>query len=51
MVVRRAMAADRPAVSDLITGLRLGETLLRDLDTYYETCRDLVSLYIFDVKK
>lgn len=47
--VRRAVAADRTAVSDLVTGLRLGGTLLRDLDAYYETCRDLVSLYIFDV--
>lgn len=49
--VRRAIAADRPAVSDLVTGLRLSGTLLHDLDAYYETCRDLVSLYIFDVKK
>lgn len=38
--VRWAMAADRPAVSDLVTGLRLGGTLLRDLDAYYETCRE-----------
>lgn len=51
MEVRWAVAADRPAVSDLVTGLRLGGTLLGDLDTYYETCRDVVSLYIFDVKK
>lgn len=49
--VRWAMAADRPAVSELVKGLKLGGTLLRDLDAYYETCRDLVSLYIFDVKK
>ncbi|TNM94445.1 hypothetical protein fugu_017204 [Takifugu bimaculatus] len=47
--VRRAVAADRTAVSDLVTGLRLGGTLLRDLDAYYETCRDLdrVSLQAF----
>lgn len=49
MKVRRAVAADRPAVSDLVSGLRLGQTLLQDLDSYYETCRDLVSLYMFDV--
>ncbi|XP_029705418.1 cilia- and flagella-associated protein 61 [Takifugu rubripes] len=47
--VRWAVAADRTAVSDLVTGLRLGGTLLRDLDAYYETCRDLdrVSLQAF----
>lgn len=49
--VRWAVAADRPAVSDLVTGLRLSGTLLQALDSYYETRRDLVSLYKFDVKK
>ncbi|KAM6992862.1 cilia- and flagella-associated protein 61 [Tautogolabrus adspersus] len=39
--VRQAVAADRPAVCDLVKGLRLSETLLQDLDVFYETRRDL----------
>uniref|UniRef100_UPI0037E978DF cilia- and flagella-associated protein 61 n=1 Tax=Semicossyphus pulcher TaxID=241346 RepID=UPI0037E978DF len=39
--VRPAVAADRQAVSDLVKGLRLSESLLQDLDCFYETCRDL----------
>nr|XP_020475102.1 cilia- and flagella-associated protein 61 [Monopterus albus] len=38
--VRPAVAADRPAVSDLVKGLRLSESLLQDLDHLYETRRD-----------
>ncbi|XP_031148896.1 cilia- and flagella-associated protein 61 isoform X2 [Sander lucioperca] len=38
--VRPAVAADRPAVSDLVKGLRLNESLLQDLDCFYETRRD-----------
>ncbi|XP_075940895.1 cilia- and flagella-associated protein 61 [Anarhichas minor] len=38
--VRPAVAADRPAVSDLVKDLRLSESLLRDLDRFYETRRD-----------
>ncbi|XP_034755235.1 cilia- and flagella-associated protein 61 isoform X2 [Etheostoma cragini] len=38
--VRPAVAADRPAVSDLVKGLRLNELLLQDLDCFYETRRD-----------
>lgn len=37
------MAADRDAVSKLLTGLRQAEALLLDLDGYCETRRDLVS--------
>ncbi|KAI3364620.1 hypothetical protein L3Q82_011400 [Scortum barcoo] len=38
--VRPAVAADRPAVSDLVKGLRLNECLLQDLDHFYEARRD-----------
>ncbi|XP_029281289.1 LOW QUALITY PROTEIN: cilia- and flagella-associated protein 61 [Cottoperca gobio] len=38
--VRPALAADRLAVSDLVKGLRLSESLLQDLDCFYETRRD-----------
>ncbi|XP_054474902.1 cilia- and flagella-associated protein 61 [Anoplopoma fimbria] len=38
--VRPAVAADRPAVSDLVKGLRLNESLLQDLERFYETRRD-----------
>ncbi|XP_037605805.1 cilia- and flagella-associated protein 61 [Sebastes umbrosus] len=38
--VRPAVAADRPAVCDLVKGLRLSESLLQDLDRFYETRRD-----------
>ncbi|XP_076612600.1 cilia- and flagella-associated protein 61 [Chaetodon auriga] len=38
--VRPAVAADRLAVSDLVKGLRLNESLLQDLDCFYEACRD-----------
>ncbi|TNN39101.1 Cilia- and flagella-associated protein 61 [Liparis tanakae] len=38
--VRPAAPADRPAVSDLVTGLRSGEALMRDLDRYHQTRRD-----------
>lgn len=41
--VRWAALADRPAVSNLLTGLRGAEALLQDLDCYYETGRDQVS--------
>lgn len=37
------MAADRLAVSDLVKGVRLNESLLQDLDYFYETRRDQVS--------
>lgn len=37
------MAADRLAVTDLVKGLRLSESLLQDLDHFYETHRDVVS--------
>ncbi|XP_074540842.1 cilia- and flagella-associated protein 61 [Halichoeres trimaculatus] len=39
--VRPAVAADRPAVSDLVKDLRQGESLLKDLDCFYEACSDL----------
>ncbi|XP_034555763.1 cilia- and flagella-associated protein 61 isoform X2 [Notolabrus celidotus] len=39
--VRPAVAADRPAVSDLVKDLSLRESLLQDLDCFYESCRDL----------
>ncbi|KAK2855869.1 hypothetical protein Q5P01_004604 [Channa striata] len=39
--VRPAVTADRPAVSDLVQGLRFSESLLQDLDHYYETRRDV----------
>ncbi|KAG8011515.1 Cilia-and flagella-associated protein 61 [Nibea albiflora] len=38
--VRPAAPADRPAVSELVTGLTLNESLLQDLDCFYETRRD-----------
>nr|XP_029138562.1 cilia- and flagella-associated protein 61 [Labrus bergylta] len=38
--VRQAVAADQAAVCDLVEGLRLSETLLQDLDFFYETRRD-----------
>ncbi|XP_038582679.1 cilia- and flagella-associated protein 61 isoform X2 [Micropterus salmoides] len=38
--VRPAVAADRPAVFDLVKGLRLNQSLLQDLDSFYETRRD-----------
>lgn len=41
--VRPVVAPDRLAVSDLVKGLRLNESLLQDLDHFYETRRDLVS--------
>lgn len=41
--VRPAVAADRPAVSDLVKGLRLNESLLQDLDCFYETRSGRVS--------
>ncbi|XP_041815138.1 cilia- and flagella-associated protein 61 [Chelmon rostratus] len=40
MEVRPAVAADRPAVSNLVKGLSLNESLLQDLDCFYEACRD-----------
>lgn len=41
--MRPAVAADRLAVYDLVLGLSLEESLLQDLDCFYETCSDLVS--------
>ncbi|CAG01468.1 unnamed protein product, partial [Tetraodon nigroviridis] len=41
VAVRWAVAADRPAVAGLLTGLRRAEALLQDLDCYCETSRDL----------
>ncbi|KAM7395896.1 hypothetical protein PAMA_007255 [Pampus argenteus] len=38
--VRPAVAADQPAVSDLVKNLSLDESLLQDLDLFYETRRD-----------
>ncbi|XP_051264448.1 cilia- and flagella-associated protein 61 isoform X2 [Dicentrarchus labrax] len=38
--VRPAVATDRPSVSDLVKDLRLNESLLQDLDCFYETRRD-----------
>ncbi|XP_068610237.1 cilia- and flagella-associated protein 61 [Brachionichthys hirsutus] len=38
--VRPAVAADRPGVSELVTRLRLKESLLQDLDRFYGTRRD-----------
>ncbi|KAK5879647.1 hypothetical protein CesoFtcFv8_022744 [Champsocephalus esox] len=38
--VRAAVAADRPAVSELVKTLSLRESLLEDLDRFYETRRD-----------
>ncbi|XP_068454809.1 cilia- and flagella-associated protein 61 [Clinocottus analis] len=38
--VRPAAPADRPAISDLVADLKLGESLLQDLDRYHETRRD-----------
>ncbi|XP_070782300.1 cilia- and flagella-associated protein 61 [Enoplosus armatus] len=38
--VRPAVAADRTAVSDLVRGLKLNESLLQDLDCFCETRRD-----------
>ncbi|KAF3850257.1 hypothetical protein F7725_019976 [Dissostichus mawsoni] len=38
--VRPAVAADRPAVSELVKTLSLRESLLQDLDRFYETRRD-----------
>nr|XP_033503705.1 cilia- and flagella-associated protein 61 [Epinephelus lanceolatus] len=38
--VRPAVSADRPAVSDLVKGLRLSESLLQDLDCFCETRRE-----------
>ncbi|KAI4792547.1 hypothetical protein KUCAC02_033309, partial [Chaenocephalus aceratus] len=38
--VRAAVAADRPAVSELVKTLSLRECLLEDLDRFYETRRD-----------
>ncbi|XP_044025172.1 cilia- and flagella-associated protein 61 [Siniperca chuatsi] len=38
--VRPAVAADQPAVSDLVKGLSLKKSLLQDLDCFYETRRD-----------
>ncbi|KAE8286424.1 Cilia- and flagella-associated protein 61 [Larimichthys crocea] len=38
--VRPAVPADRPAVSELVAGLSLNESLLQDLDRFYETGRD-----------
>ncbi|TKS75347.1 Cilia- and flagella-associated protein 61 [Collichthys lucidus] len=38
--VRPAVPADRPAVSELVAGLSLNESLLQDLDRFYETRRD-----------
>ncbi|KAM8832271.1 cilia- and flagella-associated protein 61 [Spinachia spinachia] len=38
--VRPAAAADRPALCDLVKGVRLSEALLRDLDCFYESRRD-----------
>ncbi|XP_071323650.1 cilia- and flagella-associated protein 61 isoform X2 [Trachinotus anak] len=35
--VRPALAADQPAVSDLVKGLRLRKSLLQDLDCFYKT--------------
>nr|XP_046228541.1 cilia- and flagella-associated protein 61 isoform X2 [Scatophagus argus] len=39
--VRPAVAADRLAVSNLVRGLRLNESLLQDLDHFYDAGRDL----------
>lgn len=36
------MAADRPALCDLVKDLRLSEALLQDLDRFYESRRDPV---------
>nr|XP_040016922.1 cilia- and flagella-associated protein 61 isoform X2 [Gasterosteus aculeatus aculeatus] len=38
--VRPAVAADRPALCDLVKDLRLSEALLQDLDRFYESRRD-----------
>ncbi|KAK5852565.1 hypothetical protein PBY51_006418 [Eleginops maclovinus] len=38
--VRPAVAADRPAVSELVNTLSLGESLLQDLDHFYQTRGD-----------
>ncbi|KAL6095499.1 cfap61 [Pungitius sinensis] len=38
--MRSAVAADRPALCDLVKGLRLSEALLQDLDCFYESRRD-----------
>ncbi|XP_067338889.1 cilia- and flagella-associated protein 61 isoform X1 [Channa argus] len=39
--VRPAVAADRPAVFDLVKDLSLSESLLQDLDHFYEMRRDM----------
>ena len=41
--VRPAVSADRPAVSALVRGLALSESLLKDLDCFYESRGDPVS--------
>ncbi|KAF0023962.1 hypothetical protein F2P81_024592 [Scophthalmus maximus] len=45
--VRAAVAADRPAVSDLVKDLALSESLLHDLDCYYASDTDAVRLQAF----
>uniref|UniRef100_G3PDQ4 Cilia- and flagella-associated protein 61 N-terminal domain-containing protein n=1 Tax=Gasterosteus aculeatus TaxID=69293 RepID=G3PDQ4_GASAC len=44
--VRPAVAADRPALCDLVKDLRLSEALLQDLDRFYESRRDPDAEYI-----
>lgn len=41
--VRPAVDADLPAICDLVQSLRSNESLLQDLDHFYETRTDPVS--------
>lgn len=42
-MVSLAVSADRPAVCDMVKRLSLHESLLEDLDMFYQAHRDMVS--------